>query len=459
MSGPIDDVADRLQTHASAFVKEKRLPGAALGVVHGGELVWSTGVGFADVDADRIPDTRTLYRVASITKTFTATCIMQLRDKGSLQLDDPVVTYLPELNNSSNPFGPIENVTLRRLLSHESGLMSEPPGTDFTAGKYQGVAAPNLADASRIAVTVPANSQQKYSNLAYQLLGEVVARFAGQPYVDHLRKVILDPLGMSSTAFNPLPDSDTHRCATGYQGRWLTDVLTKSEPPIDFIAEGGLWSCVEDLAKWLAFQTRPDGERLDEEAVLASPTRREMQKPRYLMDDTWSQAFGIGWYAIRKDEATWVQHSGGDRGFITNVCFDPKSGVGAIVLFNGAGVASALSMEIAEIARAAAAACPATIKAPAAMPAEYGEYLGLYLERDFGDLLRLEWRDNQLTLIDTTDPTWHRILKPTDDPNGYVVERGFRESGEVIAFRRNDDSRVKSMAFGGGTLYRLDSVD
>jgi D-alanyl-D-alanine carboxypeptidase len=459
MSGPIDDVADRLQAHVIAFVKEKRLPGVAIGVVHGGELAWSSGDGFADVVAGRAPDTRTLYRVASITKTFTATCIMQLRDQGSLQLDDPVVNYLPELNNSSNPFGPIENVTLRRLLSHESGLMSEPPGTDYTAGKYEGVAAPNLADASRIAVTVPANSQQKYSNLGYQLLGEVVARFAGRPFVDHLRTAILDPLGMSSTMFNPLPAADTHRCATGYQGRWLTDVLTKSDPPIGFIAEGGLWSCVEDLAKWLAFQTRPDGERPDEESVLASPTRREMQKPRYLMDDTWSQAFGIGWYAIRKDEATWVQHSGGDRGFITNVCFDPKSGVGAVVLFNGAGVASALSMEIAEIAREAAVSAPAEIKAPLAMPGEYDEFLGLYLERDFGDLLRLEWRDDQFTLIDTTDPTWHRILKPTDDPNAYAVERGFRESGEVITFRRNDDGRVKSMTFGGGTLVRLGPVD
>src|ERR1035438_2021230 len=89
--------ADRFEALAASFVKEHRLPGAAVGVVVGGELVWSAGVGFADLAAHRRSDASTLYRIASITKTFTGTAIMQLRAIGRLQLDDPVVSFLPEL--------------------------------------------------------------------------------------------------------------------------------------------------------------------------------------------------------------------------------------------------------------------------------------------------------------------------------------------------------------------------
>ncbi len=91
MTSPVAKITDELEAKAAAFVKEHRLPGAAVGVVHGDDLVWSAGVGFADVASRRPPDTSTLYRIASITKTFTGTAIMQLRDEGRLHLDDPIV--------------------------------------------------------------------------------------------------------------------------------------------------------------------------------------------------------------------------------------------------------------------------------------------------------------------------------------------------------------------------------
>ena len=96
MVDPVIEVAPKLEARAASFVKEARLPGAAVGVVHGDDLVWSAGVGFADVAARRAPENTTLYRIASITKTFTGTAIMQLRDEGLLHLDDPAVAHLPE---------------------------------------------------------------------------------------------------------------------------------------------------------------------------------------------------------------------------------------------------------------------------------------------------------------------------------------------------------------------------
>ena len=137
MASPLEDLAPKFEQTVAAFVKDKRLPGAMAGVVHGNELVWSGGYGFADVAARRAPDAATLYRIASITKTFTATAIMQLRDEGKLHLDDPAVAYLPELRDAVSPFGLVETITIRRMLSHESGLVGDPPRTDWTKGLYE----------------------------------------------------------------------------------------------------------------------------------------------------------------------------------------------------------------------------------------------------------------------------------------------------------------------------------
>ncbi len=150
MASPVEGVAERLEAKAASFVKEHRLPGAAVGVVRGDELAWSAGIGFADVAARRAPQVSTLYRIASITKTFTGTAILQLRDEGRLHLDDPAVEHLPELRAAASPFGRIETVTIRRLLSHESGLVGDPPGTDWTVPVYEGVVERNLDRVTQI---------------------------------------------------------------------------------------------------------------------------------------------------------------------------------------------------------------------------------------------------------------------------------------------------------------------
>jgi CubicO group peptidase (beta-lactamase class C family) len=126
----------QFETALASFVTGNRLAGGVAGVVYGDELAWSAGAGFADQAARKASDPAMLYAIASITKTFTGTAIMQLRDAGRLDLDDPAVAWLPELRQAASPFGPIETVTLRRMLSHESGLPAEPPGTDWEAHRH-----------------------------------------------------------------------------------------------------------------------------------------------------------------------------------------------------------------------------------------------------------------------------------------------------------------------------------
>ena len=458
MTGPIDEVAAKLDAKAASFVKEHRLPGAAVGVVHDDELVWSTAIGFADVAARRAPDTSTLYRVASITKTFTGTAILQLRDEGLLHLDDPAVAYLPELHAASSPFGAIETVTIRRMLSHESGLMSEPPDTDWVVPAYEGRIERNLARAAEFATTIPPNVQQKYSNLAYQLLGEIVARVSGTPYVEYVRREILDPLEMSGTAFEPLPDTLLARRATGYAARFLSDELDLASIPPTVWAEGGLWSCVEDLARWISLQLREDGGPRGGSQVLAGPTLKEMHKPRYLGNEEWTEAWCITWYAERRGDVVWVQHSGGLHGFLTNVCFDPKARVGAIALLNGTERAEALAMDLGTIAREAVLGAAPAIEPPAPMPEGYRPLLGVYLDREGAALVRVEWRDGKLALVRPDEPEWHPTLARTDDPLVFRVEPGSRESGEPTVFRALPDGRIVSMFVAAATFERLEPV-
>jgi CubicO group peptidase (beta-lactamase class C family) len=450
-------IASRLEAKAATYVKENRLPGVAVGVVQGDVLVWSAGIGFADVASRRAPDTGTLYRIASITKTFTGTAVMQLRDEGRLHLDDPAAKYVPELRAAGTPFGDIDHLTIRRLLSHESGLQSEPPDTDWRLARYQGSIERNLARMSEVAAKVPPNTQQKYSNLAFQLLGEIVARVSGKAYVDYVRSSILEPLGLASTSFAPLPDRLAKRRATGYAGRFVSDELEVSVEAPAVFAEGGLWSCVDDLARWISFQFREDGGPRSGAQVLSGETLREMHTPRYLGNAEWTEAWCIAWYATRKGDVVWIQHGGSLHGFRTDVCFDSRNKVGAIALINGVGDATELALDLAEIAREAAMAAPPRIEPPPAMPDAYRPLLGLYFASDSGVVLRLEWRDGKLTFVFPDDPAWP-TLSPTSDPNVFQIDPGVRQSGECAVFNRLADGRVASVFVAAGTYARLEPV-
>lgn len=378
MTGVVAAGAAELEARLAAFVRENRLPGGAAGVVHGDELAWSAGVGFADTGARRPTRPEMLYRIASITKTLTGTAVMQLRDAGLLDLDDPAVAYLPELRGAVTPFAPIEAVTLRRMLSHESGLPAEPPGTDWSVPVYEGTPERTLARAGDIVLKLPPNAAHKYSGLAYQLLGEIVTRISGTAYPRYVRESILDPLGMQATSFEPLPAPLLGRRAAGYDWRALSDErgLAHAMPPV--WAEGGLWSCLDDLARWISFQLRGHRKPPVASPVLAAASLREMHRPRYLADAGWTSAWGISWCASRRDGVAWIRHSGWLPGFTTTVCFDPGEQVGAIALLNGSAASAELALELASDARRLVRGAPPTIEAPEPAPGQYGPLMGIY---------------------------------------------------------------------------------
>ena len=248
---------------------------------------------------------------------------------------------------------------------------------------------------------VPPNDSTSTANLAYQLLGEIVDPGQGYAYTEYVRRHILSPLGLRrrhSSRCRPssLPGvrSATRAVpsATSCGGR----------PAAAAAAEGGLWSCVEDLARWLSFQLREDGgaARRRPGAGRHHP-RRDAPAPLPRRRD-WSEAFGISWYTERRDTLSWVKHSGACPASPPTSASTPKRrrrhrAAQRHRQRRRAGAA------LAGLARAAVCAPPRPIAPPARLPSELRELLGLYADPEFESVIRVEWRDGKLTLVDPED--------------------------------------------------------
>jgi D-alanyl-D-alanine carboxypeptidase len=326
----------KIENKIRSVTKSQRLPGIAVGIVRDQQLAWTTGLGSADIKSDRTPDDATLFRCGSITKTFTATAIMQLRDEGRLFLDDPIVRYIPEFKSVHIKVGRLEDVTLRRLLSHHSGLMGEGPASGWDDGMFPGIDQ-MVGDLARAEVVIAQHSAFKYSNYGYAMLGEVVTRVSAMPYAEYVRKNLFEPLGMNSSCFE-LDDAARAKGATGYTISFLHDFpSTAPHPHLNgFTAAGQLYSSVADLSKWISFQFRTVASKREGAQVLKGKSLSEMHRPQHV-DEGWNEGFGIAWMATRRGENIFHHHAGGVPGFLALAMFNKVYKVGAIVLTNSTG--------------------------------------------------------------------------------------------------------------------------
>ena len=226
------------------------VPGVIYGIVADGRLVYVKGLGVQDVATGRPVTADTLFRIASMSKAFTALAILKLRDEGKLSLDTPAETYVPELRNWHYPTSDSPKITVRNLLTHSAGFVEDNPWgdrqqvmpeADFTALLAGGVPfarAPGLA--------------MEYSNLGYATLGRIVSNVSGTRYQDYIRRELMAPLAMDSTGYDVLA-SPQQRRAIGY--RWQDNGWVREPDMRDgaFGAMGGVETNANDYAKWVAF--------------------------------------------------------------------------------------------------------------------------------------------------------------------------------------------------------------
>jgi CubicO group peptidase (beta-lactamase class C family) len=297
---------ERWQGRLDALQSQGRLPSVVAGVLQAGDLVWVGGAGSAlGEPGDR------QYRVGSITKTFVAVAVLRLRDAGLLDLDDPIGRFLPDTAYASS--------TVRSLLSHTSGMQSEPVGSWWErspGGDFPTLAARN--DGSG-AVAGPGDFFH-YSNLGFALLGEAVSRITGATWWDVLATEALGPLGMARTTYHPAPPH-----AQGYSVDHFAGTLTP-EPHQDTGAmapAGQAWSTVPDLARWAAFLAsgHPD--------VLDVATLREAARPVPPATD-----YGLGLRILECGGRRLVGHTGSMPGFLASLFIDPDTGDGTVALAN-----------------------------------------------------------------------------------------------------------------------------
>jgi CubicO group peptidase (beta-lactamase class C family) len=293
-----------------------RLPSVAAAVVRKGEQVWSGAAGAANYEEERAATPDTQYRVGSITKTFTATAVMQLRDAGRLDLDDRLEQHADGLANGTP--------TLRRLLCHLSGLQREA-GEMFVDGTSP--TEEQLIESLRsVEFVLPPAEAHHYSNLAFALLGQVVARVSGERYTDYVDDRIIRPLGLTRTTWAPVGPF-----AQGY----LVDEYARTvwrEPNLDLGATapaGQLWSTPEDLGRWATFLARgADG-------VLAASTLEQMCFPQVMYyPDRWTLAWGLGLMLFNDDGVIYAGHGGAMAGHLAGVYVNRKTEIGAATVTN-----------------------------------------------------------------------------------------------------------------------------
>ena len=414
------------------------LPGIAVGVVSDQELVWAKGFGFADVDSRTPMTPATKFRMASHSKLFTATAIMQLRDAGKVRLDDPVVNYLDWFKiQPAEPDDP--PITIEELLTHSAGLPREagPHWSELEFPSGDGVRKYVMEHTAPYSPEI----RWKYSNLGFTIAGMIVEAVSGEKWADYVQKHIFDPLGMTGSSV----DRQVDGLATGY-GRRMPDGTRKKMPFVDARAMApatGITSNVDDMAKFVSLQFRKG--KVGGSQILSTGALREMHRVRVL-ESNWTRGNAIGFAVNREAGKVYVGHGGSYFGYKTQTLLQLDDKVGVIVLTNGddsvpTQIAARL-METVGAAVAKAAAAPPT-NAVAWDPA-WSRFAGLYRSPN-GDMEVVEL-NQRLVMFDPTNPS-------PDAPIGMIPIGGGRfryESptgggvvGEVIRFVEQNGKVVR----------------
>lgn len=323
-----------------AFADSRRVPGWAYGIVVDGRLAHVVAGGVRDTRTGAAADTGAVFRIASMSKSFAAVAILQLRDAGRLGLDDPVERHVPELRGWRYGSSDAPKITVRQLLTHSAGFPEDNPWGDQQLDATEAAFSEMLRRGVPFSTTP--GTAYEYSNFGFAILGRIVTNVSGIPYARYLRERILRPLGMSRTTLETR-DVPADRLVLGYRlqdGQWLL------EPPLAdgaFGVMGGMLTTPADLTRWVAFllDAWPARDGADS-PVLSRASRREMQQVQRFagaaatLGGTPAMTAGGYGYGLRVGQTCevrhWVSHTGGLPGYGSIMKWWPELGVGIIGL-------------------------------------------------------------------------------------------------------------------------------
>ena len=425
----------KLEQRVRSAQREKRLASLAAAVLRDGELIWETAVGAADVEAglDTTPDTQ--YRIGSITKTFTAAAIMQLRDAGKLDLEDTLDRHVD---------GAAHTPSIRRLLSHASGLQRETQDDSWLSLHF---AQPDelLETLAQAELVLPSGARFHYSNLAFALLGIVVERVSGLPYQDYVRERLFEPIGLTRVSFEPEQPAAKGYLAQPYaDGVWETVGVETGA----WASAGQLWGTAADISRWGAFLAAPD------ESVLAASSAEEMRTVQAIADhERWLSGYGLGLGLTRDGDRILAGHGGSMPGFIAQLVFSAKDKVVVALLTNeseadiGELGVSLLGTTVDEWPVG-----PEAWRAGEPPPDDVVAVLGIWFMEATRAVFR--WREGKLEARFDGIPDWQpsSIFEREADDRWRTVSGP--EHGEALRIVRAADGSVERMVWAGYPVTR-----
>jgi serine-type D-Ala-D-Ala carboxypeptidase/endopeptidase len=341
----LEQLLPEIDGYFTSFQRDAHVPGIAYGIVQNGELVAFRAFGETRVGSADTPDADTLFRIASMSKAFTALAILKLRDEGRLSLDALAETYVPEMRNWRYPTTDSPRIRVRDLLSHVGGFVTDDPWGDRQQVLSEADFSAMLADGVPFA-RAP-QTQFEYSNFGYALLGRIVTNVSGRPYNEYIEQEIMRPLGMASSGYDIFA-SPQERRAPGY--RWENERWSR-EPDMRhgaFGAMGGVQTSVNDYARWVAFllSAWPARDGAEEGPARRSTVRelsqglnfittRQRPSPGSDQPCRFALAYAMGFNLQRDcDLGMVLAHGGGYPGYGSYLVLLPEYGVGIFVFAN-----------------------------------------------------------------------------------------------------------------------------
>jgi CubicO group peptidase (beta-lactamase class C family) len=427
-----------------------RVPAISVALHRADRDLWTCTVGTSGNPAHPL-DADSRFRIGSVTKTFTAVLVMQARDDGLLDLDEPISAYLDVPAHGT--------ATIRRLLSHTAGFQREPYG-DVWDKLLVPDAETMLAELDRAERVLPNNRRFHYSNLGLAVLGQLVAKLRGGSWAEVVTERILRPLNLSATTVQPTPEA-----AVGY----LVDAYSDAARPEPQLDMGGaapaaqLWSTATDMARWSAFLASP--EIVDPDAdVLAAATVDEMRWPLTTTDETlWAGGFGLGLILIPDgNRVVHVGHDGAMPGFLAGVYGrrggDDNPGALGCAVLGSSGTAGEVNTLVHDLLRLAVELEPADIRAWAPgrpAPAQYRSILGPWWSE--GTSFVFSWHDGTLQARAADAPVDRppAVFRPLDDDPDVLRTVSGRETGELLRLTRDEHGVVIRMHWA---TYRMTRV-
>ena len=336
-------LADFRELHRTEM-RRSGIVGSSFYLVREGRTVVADHLGEQDAEA-RVPvSARTIYHWASITKTMTGIAIMQLRDRGLLTLDDPIVRYVPELAAVHNPFGDTSAITLRHLMSHSAGFggatwpWRERDWQPFEPKSWAQLA----AMLPYTEVRFRPGTRFSYSNPGLVYLGQVIERLSGEDFEIYVDKNILKPLGMYASYFDRTPPHLMQYRSRSYHVRDGKRVAAPFDADTGItVSNGGLNAPLPDMAKYVSFLLGDPARRPDYDLVLKRSSLEEMWRPQISAGDDFTQGrmatttqSGLSFFIDQGSGVRFIGHNGDQNGFRAYLSLCPEQRAGSLLAFN-----------------------------------------------------------------------------------------------------------------------------